>query len=161
MSQEVRLIDLPDERVATLRFSTDGESLAYAVESALSDVWSFLERHGSGPAGAPFSIAHHMALDSPIPAPSPWDIEAGFPILETLRGAGQIQVRELRGGPAAAILHGGDYQGLGNAFRMLQAWIEATQREVAAAPRVIYLTDPAAELDTGAWRTEIVWPLRR
>ena len=160
MPYEVRLIELAAERVATIRFPTEGDSLAYAVESALSDVWFFLEQHGSGPAGAPFSIAHHMTPETPIPAPSPWDIEAGFPILEDLRGAGKVRVHELPGGPAVAITHGGDYQGLGNAFRILQAWIEATEREIAAAPRVLYLTDPAAELDTGNWRTEIVWPLR-
>lgn len=160
MSYDVRLIELNTERVATMRVLIDGDSLAYAVESALSDVWLFLEENNSGPAGAPFSIAHHMELSTPIPAPSPWDIEAGFPILEPLRGAGQIQVRELPGGPAVAIVHGGDYHGLGNAFRVLQAWIETFGRQAAGPPRVIYLTDPAAELDTGSWRTEIVWPLR-
>jgi effector-binding domain-containing protein len=159
MSYDVRLIQLPEERVATIRFSVDGKALAYAVESALSDVWSFLEEHDSGPAGTPFSIAHHMELDTPIPAPSPWDIEAGFPILEKLAGTERIRVRVLSAGPAAAITHGGDYEGLGDAFRVLQAWIEAMDRQVAAPPRVLYLTDPAAELETGNWRTEIVWPL--
>jgi len=160
MSQEITVIDLPAHRAALLRFESEAGQLDFDIESALSDVWGFLEQHGSAPSGPPFAILHYIDVDTPIPAPEPWDIAAGFPFEGKLASSPQIEVREFPASPGVRTVHEGDYAGLGNAIRILQAWIEAMGRTPAAPPRMIFHTDPAAVMDSGDWRTEIFWPLQ-
>ncbi|HEX9641057.1 MAG TPA: GyrI-like domain-containing protein [Candidatus Krumholzibacteria bacterium] len=160
MPYEVEIITRPVRRVATLAFETEPDDAIFEVESALSSVWSFLVEHNSAPAGNPFSINHHLELDSILPPPAPWRLEVGFPVAEELAGEAPFQVRDLPGGPTARLIHVGDYSGLVEAYMFLQAWLEAGGHEVSGPPRDIYRSDPVAVPDSSQWRTEIQWPIQ-
>lgn len=159
MEPEIGVIELAAHEAASLRFESEPAQLDFDIESALSDIWSYLEEKGSAPSGAPFAIFHHMKVDTPLPAPLPLDIEAGFPIAERLRADPRVRTSHFAASSGVRIVHRGDYRGLPDAMRILQAWIEAYDRQPAGPPRVIFYTDPAAVIDSGEWRSEIFWPL--
>lgn len=159
MDPEIQLVEMPARRAALLRFASDAGNLDFDIENALSNIWSHLDEQRTAPVGPPFAVFHHMELDTPIPAPLPWDISAGFPVEEQVQATGDLRIAELAACRGARLVHRGDYAGLADAFRLLQAWIEAMGHEAAAPPQVIFHTDPAAVLDSGDWRTELFWAL--
>lgn len=116
--------------------------------------------HDSAPAGHAFSVHHHLEVDTILPAPEPWKLEAGFPILEELKSESPFQVRELEAAHVARLVHKGAYEGLTEAFMFLQAWLEAGAHEVVGPPRVVYHTDPVAVPDVKLWRSEVLWPVK-
>jgi len=157
---QVELIQLVAQPVATLRLPADPHELSEVVENRLTEVWAHLEDQGAGPAGPPLSILHHLTLDGEVPAPPPWEVESGFPLLEPVPEGPGIRVHELPAGEAASLLHVGDYAGLVDAYLLLQSWVLANERESAAPPWEVYLTDPGQEPDPDAWQTQVIWPLR-
>lgn len=157
---QVELIQLVPQPVATQRVSADPHELSEAVEKQLTEVWAYLEDQGSGPAGPPLSILRHLSVDGEVPAPPPWEVDTGFPLMEPIPEGQGVQVHELPGGEAASLLHEGDYAGLGDAYLLLQSWVLASGREAAGSPWEVYLTDPGQEPDPAAWQTQLVWPLK-
>jgi effector-binding domain-containing protein len=160
MGYAVDIFQRPARRVATLSFETGRDDAMFEVESALSSVWSFLLEHDSAPAGHPFTVHHHLEIDSILPAPEPWRLEAGFPIAENLQPEAPFQIRELEATLMARLVHKGPYERLVEGFLFLQAWVEAGGHEPAGPPRVVYHTDPVTVPDSSLWRTEIQWPIQ-
>lgn len=161
MSYEVEILTLPPEKLATLRFECDAEDFSEMVEQGLTELWTYLELNGSGPAGNPASWRLDLSgTEDEIPPSSPWSIETGFPILEDVPARDAISVKDWPGARVATCVHEGDLAKVFDAYLLLQSWIEAEGHEPAGAPWEVYLTDPVTQPDMEKWRTQVRWPIR-
>ena len=116
-------------------------------------VASVLAAQGSGPAGPPFARYHKLAHGRFV-------IEAGFPVLTAIEGAGDVQPSELPGGSAAITVHVGPYDQMEPAYEALASWVFEHGGELAGDAWEVYYSDPAQQPDPATWRTEIVQPYR-
>lgn len=119
-----------------------------------------LQEAGCEMAGAPFGRYHRYGpdiVDVEIGAPiAAWP--AGVPALEDCQ-PGEVGTSELPGGPAAMLTHLGPYEGLGQSYDRLHAWIHDQGREDGPAPWESYVDDPGAVSDVAQLRTELYWPI--
>jgi effector-binding domain-containing protein len=153
MSYTIETRDLPTQPIATIRVQTTEGEIASVMDTALPEVWGYLESAGVQPSGPPFARYHHFSPDNV-------DIEVGFPVPAPVAGAGRVVASELPGGTVAVTDHLGPYDQLGGAYAALEQWVTAHGHDPQGATVwEIYWTDPGAEPDPAKWRTEVVWPL--
>jgi effector-binding domain-containing protein len=87
------------------------------------------------------------------------DLEVGFPVDRPVRAAGEVAPGRLPGGRVARVTHSGGYDGLGDAWAGLAAWLSAQGLAPSAERWEVYVTQPSPEMDPADLRTELVWPV--
>ena len=120
---------------------------------AFTEVASYLERKGAGPAGLPFA-RYRPAADGRF------EVEAGFPASTPTSGEADVEPSDLPGGHVAVAVHLGPYDGMQPAYDALRLWVHAHGAETAGDPWEVYLRGPNDSPDSATWRTEIVQPYR-
>ena len=153
MDLETELRQLRPQPTATIRLAIAPAQTAATLDEVLPEVWSYLERRGTHPAGPPFSRWHLWEADRA-------DLEAGLPVPAPVEGEGRVAASELPGGTVAVTMHRGPYDGLTDTYHALAAWMEANGHEQGGAPWEVYLTDPGETRDPADYRTEVHWPVR-
>ncbi len=87
------------------------------------------------------------------------DVEAGFPVAAAIEPAGDVVPGTLPGGKVVEAIHVGPYDTMETTY----AEVERYFTEAKLAPGSVMwesdLTDPEAEPDPAAWRTQICWPI--
>jgi effector-binding domain-containing protein len=142
-----------DEQVtAVVRGEMPAAELPGWLAGVYRDVQSYLRRVGVDPAGPPF--ARYTFFRDVVA------VEAGFPVTRLVGGEGLIVASRLPGGHAAVTTHAGAYEDLDKAYHAVEAWLEAHDRVGAGPHWEVYHTDPAAQPDPAAWRTDVVAPYR-
>ncbi|MEA4884036.1 MAG: MerR family transcriptional regulator [Clostridia bacterium] len=89
------------------------------------------------------------------------DVEAAIPIEGTLPAGGPVQARELPGGEMACVVHQGPYEGIGEAYNAVMAWLEPNGYRVAGPVRENYLRSPGDTNDPTQYVTEIQAPVEK
>jgi effector-binding domain-containing protein len=84
-------------------------------------------------------------------------IEAGFPVAEPITPVGRVLPSRLPGGTVAALMHEGGYEGLGEAYGVLEVWLEENDFTAAGRPWECYLDGP----EVARPRTLVCWPCTR
>ena len=87
------------------------------------------------------------------------DVEVAIPIEGTLPDGGPVQSRELPGGLMACAVYQGPYEGIGEAYNAVMAWIEPNGYRVAGPVRENYLRSPGDTNDPTQYVTEIQVPV--
>jgi effector-binding domain-containing protein len=85
------------------------------------------------------------------------EVEAIFPIAGSLTGSGRVQVYELPGVEVAAVVHHGDFDEFGRAYRAILRWIETNGYQITGPYREIYLKHDRRNLKETT--TEIQFPI--
>jgi effector-binding domain-containing protein len=129
------------------------EEIGPWLRTAFSEVATYLERKGAGPAGMPFA-RFHPAGDGVF------DVEAGFPASTPTNGEGDVEPSDLPAGPAAVTVHVGPYDAIRPAHAALQAWILEHGGAPVGDAWEVYLSDPEVDQDPATWRTEVIQPYR-
>jgi effector-binding domain-containing protein len=145
---------LKPQPIAAIRVTANPAGIGEAFREVLPEVASYLERAGASPAGPPLARFFDYSEEEA-------DFEAGFPVPEPVESEGRVAAGELPGGLAAVTTHAGPYEGLQDAHDAVGEWVLANQHDPAGPVWEVYLTGPSEESDPSAWRTEVVWPLRR
>ena len=70
----------------------------------------------------------------------------------------EVTVRDLPGGVAAAVVHQGPYDDMGDAYVSVLAWIHQRGHRIVGPPREVYLNSPD-DTDEDDLRTEILFPI--
>ena len=156
--EPVKLQDRSALAYAAVRLRLSLGELGPALAKLWPEVSAWLDERGIAPTGRPL-IRYHV-IDMPEV-----EVSVGLPIESGAVGDGRIEAGELPAGRYAVLVHVGPYEELVQANADLQRW--AAERGIAfdggdGAPgwagRVeFYLTDPLADPDPLAWRTEVAY----
>jgi effector-binding domain-containing protein len=84
-------------------------------------------------------------------------LEVGFPVGRSVRADGVVVASRLPGGLVARITHGGAFDGLGDAWARLDAWLRSQGLTPSAQQWESYVTQPSPDMDPSALRTELNW----
>jgi effector-binding domain-containing protein len=144
--------DMPARPAAIALEASAPELLGTALGAAFEEVAAALARQGLMPAGPPF--ARYL-----FHSPERVEFEAGFPIGAAFLDEERVHRVELPAATVAVGWHIGPYDGLGQTYARLEAWITAQGRHPAGPPIETYWSDPEREPDPSTWRTEIDWPV--
>ncbi len=148
-----RLKDVVGQQVMSIRTLTSAERVGPTIQRLLEAVWGYLNTLESVTVGP--AIARYHALRA-----GEIDLEAGFPVGETVPERAPILRRELPDCQAATLVCEGSYGRLPDAYAELEAWIAAQGLVPAGGPWEIYWVDGQQATSEDDLRTEIVWPVR-
>ena len=159
-SAEVALVENREPQpVLSIRSTVPIAELAQAQGERLSELWPALQARGVAPLGPPF-VRYHTFGETET------DVELGFPVSAGADGEGRIEAGELPGGAAIVTWHLGAHDNLGDAYRRLEQWLQANEREAAAPAWEVYWwidlvwqPDPSSWPAPTEWRTELVQPV--
>jgi effector-binding domain-containing protein len=101
-------------------------------------------------------FSHHLRMDPEI-----FDFEIGVPVATPIAGAGRVEPGELPATTVARTVYHGGYEGLGDGWGELMAWIEAEGLTPAPDLWECYVTGPESGPDPATWITELNRPLVR
>jgi len=120
------------------------------IKNSLATLHEFVQEQGGTITGAPLGI-YHGQINEQDDGP----LEVCLPAAGAFSVRGDIQVRELRGGPAAVVSIRDDYLHFPlilQAYDAAHDWIAANDYQMAESPREVWLTTVE---EGGPW--EIVW----
>lgn len=145
----IPVVTLPAQPTLSLREDVQQERIYEVYVRLLGQLDKYAAQRGVQPVGAPFTRYHvwnpprHIAM------------EVGLTFASAVPGSGAIQAGELPGGPAAMVVHRGDYSGLAGDFARLEHFVRG--KHPAGPPWYVW---KVAEGDSASWVTEIYWPLQ-
>jgi effector-binding domain-containing protein len=143
------LIDVPEQRVATVRRVVPVAELPGFFAEAFHAVATAVRTGGGTITGPPFGQYHGMPTDTV-------DVSAGFPVEGWEGGEGDVNVGTRAGGPAIVTIHLGSCDTMTETYDALRHWAAGEGIGVAGTMWEEYLTDPST--DPSTWQTRIVWP---
>jgi len=157
---DVQLRDTQPQPAVVVRVTAPTPSLGALFDLHLPNIADRVADLGGEPAGPPFARYHDYGAESV-------DVEIGIPVkapIANLRSVdqaeeGEVVSSQLPGGRVAVTVHRGDYGGLSETYRRLEAWIQVQGHTPGAGPWESYVSDPTEVQDAGELRTEVVWPL--
>ncbi len=149
----VRIKSVTPQRFASLRTRTTPFEIGAALSRMLEAVWKQLGRQPHVTVGP--AIARFHAFDE-----REIDVEAGYPVLESIELDRPVQLSQLPGGQAATLIVHGSYAALPEAYARVEAWMRANGFAPDAPPWDIYWVDATQVEAESDLRTEIVWPVR-
>lgn len=118
----------------------------------LQEVFATVAAQGLTPTG-PW-LTHHYGM-----TPESFDFEICLPVPTPVTASGRVLPGELGAMRVARTVYRGGFEGLGDAWGELDAWVAATG--LVAAPDLIerYLAGPESSDNPADWRTELIRPL--
>ncbi len=137
----------------SIRGTTSIADLPKTMGTFLTEVWTYIEKHGGQPAGPPFTRYHSTENIEAL------DLEAGLPVRRAIKGAGRITAGSLPGGEVIVTDHIGTYETLPKAGQALAKWCDLHGRTPAGPNWEVYWTGPGAGKDPSKVRTEVIKPL--
>jgi effector-binding domain-containing protein len=154
MIDEPRVVDVESELTATIRLTVPRDEIRSVMHPAITEVLSTVAAQGVGPAGPVFS--HHFRM-----TPDVFDFEVGVPVRAPVTPAGRVKPSRLPAARIARTIYRGSYEGLGDAWGELVAWIAA--QGLTPAPNLWerYVAGPESSPDPAEWQTELCRPLAR
>jgi len=152
MTYEIEVKDLPARSVASVRVSTAPNRMGATFMEVLPEVLAYLRKEGIEPVGPSFGIFHSFGDQV--------DMEAGFPVSDSVSGEGRVVGRTLDSATFAVTWHHGSYRSIGEAHRAIEGWIGDNGRRVAGPPWEVYWTGPDSGKDTSEYVTEVGYPIR-
>ncbi|MCE9574730.1 MAG: GyrI-like domain-containing protein [Deltaproteobacteria bacterium] len=152
----IEVLELTAQPALAREIRAQPAALADELGGAIFGLIATAKLSGADPAGPPFA-----RYESRGTAADPTMVVlAGLPIVrapDTLpEGATVI---ELPAGPAAAIVHVGRHEDLGQAHAALDAWLVAHHRQAAGPRWEVFLTNPMTTPDPAQQRTKVFAPL--
>lgn len=150
---DAELLDLPEQQTATRRAQLAAADLPAFFDGTYGAVWAAAQTQGVAVTGPPFAAYHGMPSEVV-------DVEAGFPVAGPVHDGDDIRAGSLPSCRAAVTVHVGPYEGLADTWGGLMAWVsEQGLRPAGGLFWEVYLSDPGAEPDPAAWRTQLVLPV--
>jgi len=154
------MIDTPEivqtavQPTAIIRLTIPRSEIQHVMGPGYAELMETIAAQGIAPAGSWFT--HHLRMDPEI-----FDFELGVPISTPLSAAGRVTASELPAATVARTVYHGGYEGLGDAWGELNAWIDAKGHTQAPNLWEHYVAGPESSPDPANWRTELNRPLVR
>ncbi len=152
MIDEPQIVQTAAQPAAVLHLTVPREEIRKVMGPGRGELMEALAAQGITPAGPWFS--HHLRMD-----PRVFDFEIGVPVAAPFAAAGRVEPGQLPAVTAARTVYHGAYEGLGEAWAALDAWVAASGRTRRPDLWETYVVGPTATADPAAWRTELTRPL--
>lgn len=146
------LIELTEQPVAVIKGRVAFDELPQFYDTAFGTLPHAIAEQGAAIVGPAFGLYHGPPVDVV-------DLEVGFPTSAPVEPAGAVEPGTLPAGPAARSIHHGSFDGLGEAWGRLGAFIGEKGRTPGPVMWECYLTEPSPDMDPADLRTELIWPL--
>ncbi len=146
------IVQTDARQTAVIHLTVPRAEIQNVMGPGIGEVMATITAQGIPPAGPWFS--HHLRMD-----PDVFDFEVGVPVATPVTPAGRVVPGTLPAARVARTVYHGSYDGLGDAWGELMAWIEANGHAQAEGLWEYYLTDPGENPDPATWQTELNRPL--
>jgi effector-binding domain-containing protein len=146
------VVDHPATTTAVIAATLAPDEIVAFFDRSFARIAEVLTTQGVAVAGPAFARYHGPPGDR-------IDLEVGFPVQAAIVADGEVVPGELPAGRTARLVHAGGFEGLGDSWGRLQAWIEAEGLPASCDLWEIYLTEPSPEMDPADLRTELNWRL--
>jgi effector-binding domain-containing protein len=152
------MIDAPQitqtaaQLTAIIRLTIPREEIRNVMGLGIGELMTSIAAQDIAPAGPWFT--HHLRMD-----PDTFDFEIGVPVTALVAAAGRMKPGRWPAMTVARTIHHGAYEGLGAAWRELDAWIAAKGRTPCPDLWECYVAGAESSADPDAWRTELNRPL--
>lgn len=118
----------------------------------LKELMAAVAAQGIKPTGPWFT--HHLKTPSDV-----FDFEISVPVSAPITAAGRVKPGALRATTVARTIYHGGYEGLGDAWGKLMAWIAENGHTAADDLWEVYVAGPESGADPASWQTELNRPL--
>lgn len=153
IKDDVQIKEVPACPVLVIRERAALDAAPEVILGAFQEIGEFLEQAGARPASTPLLICPYPDEDGLM------ELEIACPIEAEIAGRGRIENATLPACTVVAYVHRGAYDELDRSYRALETLLLRQRRELAGAPREIYLTRPQDVPDPNDWLTEIQFPI--
>jgi effector-binding domain-containing protein len=167
MSQEPRIEERAAQHYAGIQATVPMGGISGAVDEAFPELFGWLARTGTAPAGPPFIRFLVIDMEALL------QLELGVPVAEPMTESGRIRPGVLPAGRYVVLRHVGPYDGpdgLIPANAALQQWAQdrGVEFDVRDTPEGSawgarlehYITDPSTEPDPARWETDVTYLTR-
>lgn len=154
MVYDINQHDLRAQPVIALRDRLDQGQLQAFFGRAFGELYAHLGRHGVPPRGEPFVIYHAFG-------PNGIDAEVCLPVPTVVPVTDPITYQELPAMTVVETLHVGPYDELGQAYLVLDEWIDDHGFAAAGPVRERYLNEPGPDVPPATYRTIVQIPIAR
>jgi effector-binding domain-containing protein len=148
MLERPEIVHSPAQATAVVRIEVPRPEIQRVMEPAIGEVLQVLREQGVQPAGP--LMAYHRSLD-----PAVFDFEVGYPVTMKVRPSRRVVPSSIPAATVVRAIYRGGYEGLGDAWAELSAWITAEGHQGGPNIWERYLVGPESGTDTTKWRTEL------
>ena len=152
MSYDINQHELRAQPVISIREQLAQEQLPAFFGRAFGELYAHLGRHGTPPRGEPFVVYHAFG-------PGGIDAEVCLPVPTVVPATDRITYKELPAMTVVETLHVGPYDELGQAYLVLDQWIDDHGFLAAGPVRERYLNEPGPGVSPATYRTIVQIPI--
>jgi effector-binding domain-containing protein len=152
------MIDTPQvvhteaQLTAVIRLVVPRSEIQKVMGPAIGEVMATLAAQRVAPAGPVFS--RHFRMD-----PGAFDFEVGVPVATPVSASGRVQASSLPSATVVRTIYHGPYEGLGEAWGGLEAWMAAQGHTPRPDLWELYVLGPESSADASTWCTELNRPI--
>jgi effector-binding domain-containing protein len=154
MDYDIEVTEVPERTVLARRERVRTEEISSRLGRTFGELYEHIGRAAVRPAGEPFVVYHSQPMES-----GEWDIEVCAPVSDVILAPPGFTVHRVPGGTVASTIHVGPYDGIGEAYAAVTAYVRTHELDAAGAPREIYLTGP--DVAPNETRTRVEFPVAR
>ena len=151
MIDEPTIVKTATRRAAIVHLTIPKAAIQKEMGPGIAEVRAALAAQNIAATGPWFTYHHRMD-------PAVWDFDIGVPIAAPVEPTGRVKNGELPAATVARTVYHGGYEGVGEAWPKLDAWIARQGREAGASLWETYLTDPSTTSDPSKYETELSRP---
>lgn len=148
MAEEPRVVTVEPVELAVRREVVALDAMAAFYDRAFSAVAEAVARQGRHVVGPAYGLTFSAPTDTV-------DVAAGFPVDAPVQADDVVQPLTTPGGRAARYVHRGAYDGLGDAYGEIFAWIGQQGLHPGPLTWEVYVTEPTPEADPADMVTEL------
>lgn len=152
MIETPKIVETEAQLLAAIKLVVDCEAMKEVMGPGIHEVMQTVAAQGIGPTG-PW-LAHHFRRPSDV-----FDFEIAVPVGATVVATGRVEASQLPATKVARTVYRGGYEGLGQAWGELEAWIAAQGLTPGTDFWEVYLVGPESEDDPAAYCTELNRPI--
>lgn len=150
--QEPELVEVESTPTAVVRGSVPMTEITDFYDRSFTQVAAVVQHQGVSPQGA-FGL--YLAPPAEV-----IELEVGFVVDRAVEAADDVVPSTLPGGRVARLVFHGAYDGLGEAWARLVAWVGEQGLAPAGGMWEVYVTEPTPDTDPATLRTDLFCPVR-
>ncbi|HZZ81011.1 MAG TPA: GyrI-like domain-containing protein [Gemmataceae bacterium] len=137
---------------AAIRLTIKREEIRNVMGPGITELMTTVAVQGIGPAG-PW-LTHHLRMDPEI-----FDFEICVPVTAAVTPVGRVAPSQLPAARVARAIYIGPYEGLSDAWREFDEWMQANGHVGGSELWEVYVAGPETGPDSSKFRTELNHPL--